>query len=132
LEGKKIGEFDRPLPFKPGVPRIIRQTSGEDGIIRMQANFDFVTKDARIGPDGNLYLLTFTESFLDRAKRKDKGMDLPPHPMRIEVIQAKTNELIRYIEIDAGTTAFALMNKNLMVYTYNDSEGEVILKCIQY
>ncbi len=131
-EGRKIGQFDRPLPFKPGLPKIIQQASGEDGTYRAQATFDFITKDAKIGPDGNLYLLTFTESYIDRAKRKDKGMDLPPHPERIEVIDTKTHEVIRHIEIDGDTSAFALMNKNLMVYAYEDKEGEVILKCIQY
>ena len=131
LTGKKTGQFDRPLPFRPGAPKIIRQTSKE-GVIRMQANFDFITQDARIGQNGNLYLLTFTESYLDRTKRKDKGMDLPPHPERIDVIDTKTHEVIRHIEIDGDTKAFALMKDNHIVYVYVDSEGEVILKCIQY
>jgi DNA-binding beta-propeller fold protein YncE len=129
--GKKIGQFDRPLPFKPEAPKIIRQTS-EEGVIRMQATFDFVTQDAKIGPDGSLYLLTFTESYVDRAKRKDKGMDLPPHPERIDVIDTKTHDVIRSIQIDGDTRAFALMNENHLVYVYTDSKGEVILKCIQY
>jgi len=132
LEGKKISEFDRALPFKPGTPKLIRQISGKDGIIRMQATFDFITKDARIGLDGNLYLLTFTESYMDRAKRKDKGMELPPHPVRIDVIDTETHEVIRHIECDADARAFVLMNENRIVYAYVDSEGEVFLKCIQY
>jgi DNA-binding beta-propeller fold protein YncE len=132
LAGKKIGQFDRPLPFRPGVPKIIRQTSGEDGVIRMQATFDFITQDAKIGPDGSLYLLTFTESYMDRAKQKDKGVDLPPHPERIDVIDTKTHEVIRYIKIDGDTKAFALINKDHLAYVYTDSKGEVILKCIQY
>ena len=132
LAGKKIGQFDRPLPFKPGVPKMVQQTSGEDGFIRMQATFDFITQDARIGPDDDLYLLTFIESYIDRAKKKDKKIDLPPHHVRMDVIDTKTHAVIRYMEIDGNTKAFALMNKNLMVYSYEDSEGEVILKCIQY
>ena len=132
LEGKKISEFDRALPFKPGAPKLIQQISGKDGAIRMQATFDFITKDAKIGFDGNLYLLTFTESYMDRAKRKNKGMDLPPHPVRIGVIDTKNHELIRHIECDADTRTFALMDENRIVYAYIDSEGEVILKCIQY
>lgn len=131
LAGKKIGQFDRPLPFKPGAPKIIRQTS-EEGVIRMQATFNFITQDAKIGPDDNLYLLTFTESYMDRAKKKDKGMDLPPHPERIEVIDTKTHEVLRYIKIDGDTRAFALMNDDHLAYVYVDSKGEVILKCIQY
>lgn len=132
LAGKKTGQFDRPLPFKPGAPKIIRQASGEEGVIQMRATFDFITQDARIGPDDNLYLLTFTESYMDRAKREDKGIDLPPHHERIDVIDTKTHQVIRHIEIDGDTKAFALMNENHMVYTYVDKEGEVILKCIQY
>jgi len=131
LEGKKISEFDRALPFKPGTPKIVRQIS-KDGIIRMQATFDFITKDARIGPDGNLYLLTFTESYMDRAKRKDKGMELPPHPLRIDVIDTETHEVMRHIEIDGDTRVFSLLNENRIVYVYVDNEGEVIFKCIQY
>jgi DNA-binding beta-propeller fold protein YncE len=131
LAGKKIGQFDRPLPFRPGAPKIIRQTS-EEGVIRMQATFDFITQDAKIGPDDNLYLLTFIESYIDRAKRKDKGMDLPPHPERIDVIDTKTHRVIGYIKIDGDTKAFALMKDDHIVYIYVDTRGEVILKCIQY
>ncbi|NOR15253.1 MAG: 6-bladed beta-propeller [Candidatus Aminicenantes bacterium] len=132
FEGKKIDEFNRSLPFKPGALKIVRQLS-KDGIIRMQATFDFITQDAKIGLEGNLYLLTFTESSMDRQRpRKDKGMALPPVHMRIDVIDTKTLELIRHIEIDGDTRAFSLMNKNHIVYVYVDSEGEVIFKCIQY
>ena len=132
LEGRKISEFDRALPFKPGAPKLIRQISGKDGSIRMQATFDFITKDAKVGPGGNLYLLTFTESYMDRTKRKSKEMDLPPHPVRIDVIDTKTYEVIRNIECDADTRAFALADESCIVYAYVDSEGEVILKCIQF
>ena len=131
LAGKKVGQFARPLPFKPGVPKIIRQTT-EDGVLRMQATFDFVTEDAKIGPDGNLYLLTFTESYIDRAKKEAKGIDLPPHPERIDVIDTKINRVIRYMEIDGDAKAFALMNENHIAYAYIDNKGEVILKCIQF
>jgi len=131
LAGKKIGQFDRPLPFRPGAPRIIRQTT-EEGVTRMRATFDFVTQDAKIGPDGNLYLLTFTESYMDRAQKEEKGLDLPPHPERIDVIDTKTQKVIRHIGIDGDTKAFALMKENHIVYAYVDSKGEVILKCIQY
>ena len=130
--GKKIGQFDRPLPFKPDAPKIVQETHGKDGIYEAQATLDFITQDARIGPDGNLYLLTFTESSIDRAKRKNKGINLPPHPERIDVIDTKTHQVIRQIGIDGDTKAFAFMNENHLVYIYIDSEGEIILKCIQY
>ena len=133
LAGKKLSEFDRSLPFRPGDPKIVRQVGSKDGIIQMQATFDFITKDARMGLDGNLYLLTFTESAMDRQRpRKDKEIALPPHPMRIDVIDTKTHEPIRHIEIDGDTRVFSLMSENHIVYVYVDSEGEVILKCIQF
>lgn len=132
LEGKKLGEFDRPLPFKPGDPKIVKQgRKGEVGF--MMATFDFITKDARIGPDGNLYLLTFAESSMVRQRpRKDKSVAVPPIRMRIDVIDTETHELMRHIEIDGDTKAFSFIKENQIVYAYVDSEGEVILKCIQY
>lgn len=132
LEGKKLGEFDRPIPFRPGDPKIVKQIS-KDGVIRMMATLDFITKDTRIGPDGNLYLLTFAESSMVRQRpRKDKSVALPPIRMRIDVIDTKTHEIIRLIEIEGDTKAFSLLNENRIVYAYVDSEGEAILKCIQY
>ena len=132
LEGNKLSEFARALPFKPGEPKLIRQISSKDGAIRMQATFDFITKAARIGLDGNLYLLTFTESHMDRAIRNNKGMALPPHPMRIDMIDTKIYKVMRRIDCDGDTRAFDLMDENHIVYVYVDSEGEVILKCIQF
>jgi DNA-binding beta-propeller fold protein YncE len=132
LEGKKLGEFDRTLPFRSGAPKIIKQIS-KDGVGFMMATYDFITKDARIGPDGNLYLLTFAESSMVRQRpRKDKSVALPPIHMRIDVIDTASHEVIRHIEIDGDTKAFSLLNENRIVYAYVDSEGEVILKCIQY
>jgi DNA-binding beta-propeller fold protein YncE len=132
LVGNKLSEFNRSLPFKPGAPKIVKQIS-KDGIIRMMATLDFITQDAGISLDGNLYLLTFAESTMDRQRpRKDKEMTLPPVNMRIDVINTKTNEVMRHIEIDGDTKAFSLLNENHIVYVYVDSEGEVILKCIQY
>ena len=132
LRGRKILEFDRDLPFKPAAPKLVKQVSGKDGIIRMQALFDFVTQDARIGPDGHLYLLTFTESNVDRTEKINLGLDLPPHPMRIEKIDTETHEVIRRIECDGDIRTFALLDENRVVYVYTDRDGEVILKCIQH
>jgi 6-bladed beta-propeller len=131
LTGKKIDQFDRPLPFRPGAPKIIKQTN-RNGVIQMRATFDFITQDAKIGPDGNLYLLTFTESYMDRAKEQDKEMELPPLPERIDVIDRKSHKMIRNIKVDGDTKAFALMGKNRLAYVCVDSQGEVILKCIPY
>ena len=131
LEGNKIGEFDRPLPYKPEPPKLIHQSSDKDGIIRMQATMDMITQDAEIGLDGNLYLLTFTESYMKRAKKEDRD-SLPPLQMRIDVIDTKTYKLIRSIGIDGGARCFGLLDKNRLVYAYENSEGELFLKCIEY
>jgi hypothetical protein len=131
LDGKKIGQFDRPLPYKPEPPKLVHQSSDKDGIIRMQATMDMVTQDAEIGPDGNLYLLTFTESYMKRSKQADHD-NLPPIGRRIDVIDAKIHKLIRSFEIDGGVRCFGVLGNNRLVYAYEDSEGELFLKCIEY
>jgi len=131
LDGEKIGHVDRPLPFKPQDPKILQQKQSKDGAISMSATMDMVTKEAKIGPGGNLYLLTFAESYMERSKGKDV-MTLPPPPMRVDVIDTKTYKLVRSIDIDAGATSFAVMDKNRLVYIYVDDAGEVVFKCIEY
>jgi DNA-binding beta-propeller fold protein YncE len=131
LDGKKLTEFDRPLPFKPQDPKILQQKQSKEGAISMSATMDMVTREAKIGPDGNLYLLTFAESFMERSKGKDLR-SLPPQPMRVDVIDTKTYELVRSIDIDGGATSFAVMDKNRLVYIYVDDAGEVVFKCIAY
>jgi hypothetical protein len=98
----------------------------------LQAILDFVTQDAKIGPDGHLYLLTFTESTMDRFKKEQKGLDLPPQSERIDVIDAKTEKVVGNIQIDGDTKAFALMGGRRLVYVYTDSKGENSLKCISH
>lgn len=131
LDGKKITDFDRPLPFEPEPPKILQQRQSKEGFISMSATMDMVTREAKIGPDGNLYLLTFAESYMERSKGKDV-MSLPPHPMRVDVIDTDTHKPVRSIEIDAGTTSFAVLDKERLVYIYVDDAGEVVLKCIAY
>jgi len=131
LDGNKIGEFGRQLPYEPKPPTLIHQSSDKDGIIRMQATMDMITQDAEIGPDGNLYLLTFTESYMKRAKEEDRD-SLPPIQMMIDVIDTQTHELLRSFDIDGGARCFGLLDKNRLVYAYEDSEGELFLKCIEY
>jgi hypothetical protein len=97
----------------------------------MQATMDMVTQDAEIGPDGNLYLLTFTESYMKRSKQEDRD-NLPPLGRRIDVIDAKAYKLIRSFDIDGGARCFGLLDGNRLVYAYEDSEGELFLKCIEY
>jgi hypothetical protein len=131
LEGKKIAGFERPLPFKPADPKILQQKESKEGVVSMSATMDMVTREAKIGPDGNLYLLTFAESYKERSKGKDVR-SLPPHPMRVDVIDTGTYKPVRSIDIDAGTTSFAVPGKNRLVYIYVDDTGEVVLKCIQF
>jgi hypothetical protein len=68
---------------------------------------------------------------MDRSKGKD-FTSLPPHPIRMDVIDTKTYKPVRSIDIDAGTTSFAVLDKNRLIYIYVDDVGEVVLKCIGY
>jgi len=131
LSGEKITGFERPLPFRPADPKILQQKQSKEGVVSMSATMDMVTKEAKIGPDGNLYLLTFAESYMERSKGKDV-MSLPPHPMRVDMIDIETYKSVLSIDIDAGATSFAVMEKNRLVYIYVDEAGEVIFKCIEY
>jgi hypothetical protein len=131
MDGNKITDFERPLPFKPEPPQLLQQKQSKEGVVSMSATMDMVTREAKIGPDGNLYLLTFAESYMARSKGKDV-MSLPPHPMRVDVIDSETYKPIRNIEIDAGATSIAVLGENRLVYIYVDDAGEVVLKCIEY
>jgi len=71
----------------------------------MQAKMEVVTKDAEIGPDGNLYLLTFTESVMKRLERKDLK-NLSAMGIKIDIIDTKTHKLIRSFDIDVNTECF--------------------------
>jgi len=132
LSGKKLGEFARPLPFKPITPRLEEIKSPEKGIVQMQSSLDIVSVAARFGPDGNLYILTRTESLADRMKKKVDASELPPDPMRLDVIAPKSNTVIRTIACDPGIKAFGVMDKTRLVYVHEDNEGELVLKCVQY
>lgn len=131
LEGTKLDEFERDLLYKPVEPKVVREES-TGGIIRMQATLDMVTQDAKIGPDGNLFLLTNMERTSKRSEKEEKDKELPPPAMRIEVIGPDMHKVIRYIDCDSGARSFAVMDNNRLVYLYEDSEGELHLKCIQY
>ena len=131
LERKKLDEFKRDLLYKPVEPKVVREDSSE-GIIRMQATLDMITQDAKIGPDGNLFLLTNMESTSKRREKEEKDKELLPPAMRIEVIDLDTHKVICSIDCDSGARSFAVMENNRLVYLYEDSEGELHLKCIQY
>ncbi|MBA7494238.1 hypothetical protein ES702_04813 [subsurface metagenome] len=132
LEGNKISEFRRPLPFKPMSPKLVTQRRINSEVIEMGANLDYVTREASFGADGYLYLLTYTQSNEERGKQEPEKENRPPHPMRIEVIDPKTYKVLKYISCDPGTLTFALIGDNNLVYIYEDNEGEITLKCIKY
>ena len=131
LEGTKLDEFDRSLPFKPMNPEV-RQRKTEDGIIQMMATMDFVTKDAQIGPDGHLYLLTYVQSYHQQTKDIKNQEELPSLAMRLDIIDTTSYKVLSQIECDPGTMVFALMGEDRLVYIYEDNEGELLLKCIKY
>jgi DNA-binding beta-propeller fold protein YncE len=132
LSGKKLGEFTRPLPFKPMTPRLEEIKSPEKGIVQMRSSLDIVSAGARFGPDGNLYILTCMESLAERTKKKIDVSERPPDPMRLDVIDPRSNKVIRTIACDPGIKAFGLMDKTRLVYVHEDSVGELVLKCVQY
>jgi hypothetical protein len=68
---------------------------------------------------------------MERSKGKDVR-SLPPHPMRVDVIDPETYKSVRSIDIDSGATSFAVLEKNRLVYIYVDDAGQVVFKCIEY
>lgn len=131
LQGKKLHEFDRPLPFKAMNPEV-RQRQTKDGIIQMIATMDMVTNDAQVGPDGHLYLLTFGQSYAQATKDEPNREDRPSLAMNLEVLDTASYKVVRLIECDPGTLTFAVMGEDRLAYMYEDDEGELIFKCIQY
>ncbi len=131
LDGRKIAEFERPLEFKPISPHLKQQRSAE-GFIQMVASLDMVSQAAHFGPDGRLYILTHTEAFNERIKKAKKPEELRSSAMRIDVIEPSTHRLVRTIPCGPGTQAFGLLDKERLVYIHEDSQGELILKCVKY
>lgn len=128
--GRKAGEFSRPLPFEPVVPALVDERSPEKGVVQMRASLDFVSIAARFGPDGNLYILTATDSL---AKQLEKPADLrDPALRRVDVIDPDSFRVVRTIPCDPGALAFGLLDGERMVYVHEDAEGELVLKCVRY
>jgi DNA-binding beta-propeller fold protein YncE len=128
--GKKVGDFSRPLPFKPVAPTLIDQRSPETGVVQMRANLDIVNASARFGPDGKLYILTATESLAESLK-KAPGVRHPT-PMRVDVIDPETHEVVKTIACDPGVRIFGLMDGGRLLCIGEDNQGELVLKCVQY
>ncbi len=128
--GEKIGEFSRPLPFKPITPALIDVRSPETGIVQMRATLDQVSAAARFGPDGKLYILTVTESFQEKLKKTPNSQGTTS--MRFDVVDPETYQAVKTIACDPGVRAFGLMDGGRLVYVYEDAEGELTLKCVKY
>ena len=48
--------------------------------------------------------------------------------MQFDVIDPRTKKLVRTLPCDAGTRAFAVLDKERLAYIYEDAKGELILK----
>jgi len=131
LDGKKLGAFEQPLPFKPILPKLVQQKSS-DGVIQMQATIDMVSQDADFSPDGRLYILTYTESFHKLMEGVSSPGERPLQKMKINVMDIKEYKVIRSLDCDPNVRAFACLEGTRLVYIYEDEAGELILKCVEY
>ena len=131
LDGKKLGAFERSLPFKPILPKLLQQRTGE-GFIQMQASIDMVSQDADFGPDGLLYILIYTESFQKLMEGVSSPEERPLQKMRIDVIDPSEFKFIRSLDCDSNVRTFACMEGKRVVYIYEDESGELVLKCVEY
>jgi len=135
LEGSKLAQFDRPLPFKPLVPELISQksgTSGDSKFVQMAAKIDQVSRAALFGPDGLLYILSYSVSMDEWMKQFKDPREVIPMPMHIDVIDPGTLKPVRTLAADPGCRAFGLLAAGRIVYIHQDEAGELVLKCTQY
>ena len=131
LDGKKLGAFERPLPFKPILPKLLQQKSS-DGVIQMQATIDMVNQDADFGPDGLLYILTYTESLHKLMEGVSSAEDRPLQKMRIDIIDPQEQKIVRSLDCDPNVRAFACLDEKRLIYIHEDDAGELVIKCIEY
>jgi hypothetical protein len=135
LEGSKLTQFDRPLPFKPMVPQLRSLKSGTQGqskVVQMSARTDQVSRAALFGPDGLFYVLTYSVSMDEWMKQFKDPREQTPMPMHIDVIDPNTLKPVRTLAVDPGCRAFGILAAGRIVYIHQDEEGELVLKCIQY
>jgi hypothetical protein len=127
--GNKVDEFERPIPFKPLFPQLLQQRSSE-GMIQMSAKTDMVSRSARFGNDGLLYILTHMESY-DKMRKALKDPEDPIlAPMQVDVLDPKSYKIVRSIDVDAAIRTFALLGEDRLAYIYEDAEGELVFKCV--
>ncbi len=135
LEGSKLAQFDRPLPFKPLPPELKSQKSGTQGqsrVVQMSARSDQVSQAAQFGPDGLLYILTYSVSMDEWMKQFKDPREVIPMPMHIDVIDPGTLKPVRTLEADPGGRAFGLLAAGRVVTIHENEDGELVLKCVQY
>jgi hypothetical protein len=128
--GEKVDEFERSLPFKPTFPQLLQQRSSGE-VIQMSAKTDMVSHSARMGEDGKLYILTYAESFDKLLKERKNPEEMPPIPMRLDVLDPRSHRLLRTIDVDPTVRAFVLLGENRLAYIHEDAEGELVFKCVE-
>ncbi len=134
-EGGKLAQFDRPLPFKPLLPELRSQKSGTQGqsrVVQMSARSDQVTRAAQFGPDGLLYILSYSVGMDEWIKQFKDPREQLPMPMHIDVIDPGTLKPVRTLAADPGCRAFGLVSDSRIVTIHEDEDGELVLKCVQY
>jgi hypothetical protein len=135
LQGNKTAEFARSLPFDPVTPKLEQQRSRKvEGTtqVQMVATVDSVSQAAHFGPDGQLYILTFTASLQESLKKAKDFSSLTALPMRIDVIDPSSRKLVRTLDCPPGGRAMAVLGPGRIVYIHEDDKGEIVLKCLQY
>ncbi len=98
----------------------------------MSASLDTVSRAAQVGPDGKLYVLIHKESSHGLQKKATKREEIPLAAMQIEIIDPATHKVVSDIPCEPGTTVFSLLDKEHLVYIYENRQGELVLKCVKY
>ena len=98
----------------------------------MSARTDQVSQAALFGPDGLLYILSYSVSMDEWMKQFKDPREVIPMPMHIDVIDPGTLKPVRTLAADSGCRAFGLIAAGRIVYIHQDEEGELVLKCVQH
>ncbi|NOR15646.1 MAG: 6-bladed beta-propeller [Candidatus Aminicenantes bacterium] len=135
LQGDRLARFERELPFKPITPSLKSQKTSPDGeksMVQMVATIDMVSRASHFGPDGKLYILSYTESLDELMKGTKDTKDAPAPAQRFDVIDPKSQKLLRTLSCESGARAFGVLESGRIIYMHEDDAGELVLKCVQY
>ena len=135
LQGDRLAKFERKLPFKPITPSLKSQSTSRDGeksVVQMIASIDFVSLASHFGPDGKLYILSYTESLDELMKGTKDQREAPAPGQRFDVIDPKSHKLVRTLACESGVRAFGVLESGRIIYIHEDDAGELVLKCVQY